>query len=150
VDLWSKGLWTYPAPHDHPPILQEDWIDGFLAVRTVWNVGGVWSLPLATAVLKWGTLLAVPAIAAWIFWPPKVSRVETAAKAAILGGAIGNLWDRFRYGAVRDFIDVYFGGVDGWHWPTFNVADVALVCGIVLLLLLSFIHGPANEQEAEA
>jgi signal peptidase II len=60
----------------------------------------------------------------------------------VLSGAIGNLYDRFRFEGVRDFIDVCFGDVEGWHWPTFNVADIALVVGIGLLLLCSFRERP--------
>ena len=74
----------------------------------------------------------------WIFWPDRTNHVDTAAKSLILGGALGNLYDRAKYEAVRDFIDVFFGGVEGWHWPTFNVADMALVTGIGLLLLMGF------------
>jgi len=74
----------------------------------------------------------------------------TAAKALILGGAVGNLYDRVSKGAVRDFVDVYFGGVSGWHWPTFNVADMALVCGIGMLLLMGFKRPQKKDAEAAA
>lgn len=52
--------------------------------------------------------------------------------AAILGGAIGNLLDRMRYGEVIDFLDVY---IDAYHWPAFNVADAAISVGVVFLIL---------------
>ena len=54
--------------------------------------------------------------------------------ALILGGAIGNLIDRVRYGYVIDFLDVYY---QSWHWPAFNVADSAISLGVVLMLLES-------------
>jgi len=50
----------------------------------------------------------------------------------VLGGAIGNVIDRVRFGYVIDFIDVYYRS---WHWPTFNVADSAITVGAVLLVL---------------
>jgi signal peptidase II len=50
----------------------------------------------------------------------------------VLGGAIGNVIDRVRFGYVIDFIDVYYRS---WHWPTFNVADSAITMGAVLLVL---------------
>lgn len=50
----------------------------------------------------------------------------------VLGGAVGNLIDRFVYGYVIDFIDIYYGA---WHWPAFNVADSAISIGAVLLVL---------------
>src|SRR5262249_32014549 len=52
--------------------------------------------------------------------------------AAILGGAIGNLVDRLRYGEVIDFLDVY---IDTYHWPAFNVADSAISVGVVFLII---------------
>ncbi|RZI41261.1 lipoprotein signal peptidase [Herbaspirillum sp. HC18] len=54
------------------------------------------------------------------------------ALALILGGAIGNLIDRVLYGYVIDFLDFYVGK---WHWPAFNVADSAIVCGAALFIL---------------
>lgn len=50
----------------------------------------------------------------------------------ILGGALGNLWDRLRQGTVTDFLDFYIGN---HHWPPFNVADSAIVVGAVLLMM---------------
>jgi signal peptidase II len=52
--------------------------------------------------------------------------------ALILGGAVGNVIDRVAYGHVIDFLDFHWRG---WHWPAFNVADSAIVCGAVLLIL---------------
>ena len=49
----------------------------------------------------------------------------------ILGGAVGNLLDRLRYGEVIDFLDFY---VNGYHWPAFNVADSAITVGVVFLI----------------
>ena len=54
------------------------------------------------------------------------------ALALVIGGAIGNVIDRIRYGAVVDFLDVHAGG---WHWPAFNVADSAITLGVILLIL---------------
>lgn len=53
----------------------------------------------------------------------------------IIGGAAGNVIDRVRWGAVADFFDFYIGG---YHWPAFNVADSAIVLGVIILLALSF------------
>jgi signal peptidase II len=57
------------------------------------------------------------------------------ALALVLGGAIGNLWDRVQLGYVIDFIDVYY---QQWHWPAFNVADSAITIGAVMLVIDSF------------
>ncbi|HEY5611957.1 MAG TPA: signal peptidase II, partial [Lysobacter sp.] len=53
----------------------------------------------------------------------------------ILGGAIGNLIDRLRFGHVVDFLDLH---ALGWHWPAFNVADSAITLGAVVLILEGF------------
>lgn len=53
----------------------------------------------------------------------------------ILGGAVGNLIDRVRFREVVDFLDFYYGG---YHWPAFNVADIAICCGAFLALILSW------------
>ncbi|MHC4932272.1 MAG: signal peptidase II [Planctomycetota bacterium] len=137
LDLWSKGLWEYPETIDGPPVLNRTLVEGWLFIRTIYNTGGVWSIPLGRTILLLATLAAVPLLLVWIFYPERARVWETTGKALILGGAAGNLWDRIRYGAVRDFIDVYVKPFD-WHYPTFNVADASLLAGIVLLLLLSF------------
>lgn len=55
-----------------------------------------------------------------------------AGLALVLGGALGNLWDRLLHGYVVDFIDVYY---QDWHWPAFNLADSAITIGAALLIL---------------
>ena len=60
----------------------------------------------------------------------------TIALALILGGAIGNVWDRIHYGVVTDFLEVFLRwGHWSYHWPDFNVADSAIVCGGILIVL---------------
>jgi len=58
----------------------------------------------------------------------------SAALAMILGGALGNLVDRVRFGYVVDFLDVH---AFGWHWPAFNIADAAITCGAILLIVIT-------------
>ena len=59
-------------------------------------------------------------------------RLVSAALGLILGGAIGNLIDRLRYGMVVDFLDVHLGQ---YHWPAFNIADSAISIGVSLMIL---------------
>lgn len=59
-------------------------------------------------------------------------KLERWGLALIAGGALGNAIDRWLQGAVTDFLDLHWGG---WHWPTFNMADVAITCGAALILL---------------
>ena len=58
--------------------------------------------------------------------------LERAGFALVVGGALGNIIDRLRQGAVTDFLDFYWRD---WHWPTFNVADIAISSGAVLILV---------------
>ena len=60
----------------------------------------------------------------------------------ILGGAVGNLIDRVRYREVVDFLDFYH---DKYHWPAFNVADIAICCGAALALILSLRRSPPEK-----
>jgi signal peptidase II len=60
--------------------------------------------------------------------------------AAIVGGAIGNLIDRVRFGEVIDFLDIF---IRGYHWPAFNVADSSISVGVIALIL-NFAFGPLS------
>jgi signal peptidase II len=75
---------------------------------------------------------------------PAGGRLPSIALGLVFGGALGNLIDRWRLGAVVDFIDVHWRG---YHWPAFNVADSAITVGVVLLaseLLLRGREGPTD------
>jgi signal peptidase II len=63
---------------------------------------------------------------------PAGGRLTPLALGLIFGGAVGNLIDRARFGAVVDFFDFYWRG---YHWPAFNVADAAISTGVALLAL---------------
>ncbi len=71
-------------------------------------------------------------IALWLHRLPAAKRWLAASLALILGGALGNVIDRMRFGAVVDFVDVHAAG---WHWPAFNVADSAISVGVALLIV---------------
>ncbi|MFC7693690.1 signal peptidase II [Paeniroseomonas aquatica] len=60
------------------------------------------------------------------------NRTQAAALGLIIGGALGNLMDRLRHGAVTDFLDFH---AQGYHWPAFNLADSGIVLGVALLLI---------------
>lgn len=82
--------------------------------------------------------IAVSVALAW--WLRQLQRNQlwlAVALALVLGGALGNVWDRVTLGYVVDFVDVYYGD---WHWPAFNVADSAISVGAIMLLVDAF-HG---------
>ena len=63
----------------------------------------------------------------------------------VAGGAIGNVIDRLRIGAVVDFLDFHAAS---WHWPAFNLADSAITCGIIILLIEAWRDWSRQRQEA--
>ena len=74
---------------------------------------------------------------------PKDDWMGQISVVAILGGAVGNLLDRLRFGEVIDFLDFY---IEPYHWPAFNVADSAITVG-VLFLILHFAFEKQKEPE---
>ncbi len=106
-----------------------------LSLTMVWNRGVTFGLlnslgPYGAPALGVGALLVVVALGIWL---TRAERPLVAgAIGAIAGGAVGNVIDRLRYGAVVDFIHAH---AFGWSWYVFNVADAAIVCGVAALLL---------------
>lgn len=77
--------------------------------------------------------LALAIVTGLVIWLRRQDRwLPAVAIGLIVGGAIGNVIDRVRIGAVVDFLDVH---AFGWHWPAFNIADSGVTIGVVLLLL---------------
>lgn len=80
-------------------------------------------------------LVAAVVLIVWIWRIKPAERLMSWPLSLVLGGAIGNLIDRLAYGHVVDFLDFFYGR---YHWPAFNVADSAIVCGAAWLIWLSF------------
>ncbi len=94
------------------------------------------------------SLLALLVVFRFILKDAKGDLVSQLALSAILGGALGNIIDRFRFDAVVDFLDVYYGT---YHWPAFNIADSAISVGVVVLVIrLLFEKQPEKESDSEA
>jgi len=90
--------------------------------------------------------LALAISAALLVWMWRVeNRLLAVSIGLIVGGAIGNVIDRFRYGAVADFLDFHMAGV---HWPAFNAADSAITIGAIFLVLDS-LFGDAERHKKE-
>jgi signal peptidase II len=82
-------------------------------------------------------LILVVAFIAILYFLKKAEdsdRVLVYSLSLILGGAIGNSIDRFRFGYVTDFIDLHWFGNPKYHWPAFNVADAAITIGVILII----------------
>jgi signal peptidase II len=125
-------------------------LTAFLALTYVRNTGAAFGvlaaapagvrLPLFVAV----TVLAAGALVSYLRHTPPDQRWRVAALGGILGGALGNLLDRVRYGEVIDFVDAHWGDL---HWPAFNVADAAITVGVAIVLVHSV--GAADRAAAE-
>lgn len=108
-------------------------ITSFLTMTTGWNTGvafGMAALAHPSVLIAVG--LGLSAVLA-VFLVKADSPFEKIALGIAIGGALANVIDRARFGAVRDFIDFH---VNDWHWPAFNFADVFIVVGLFSLLLL--------------
>ncbi|WP_088332160.1 signal peptidase II [Lacimicrobium sp. SS2-24] len=94
------------------------------------NAGG-WQRWFFTAIALTVSVL----ILFWLRQSKKEQVLLPCAFSLILGGALGNLYDRLAYGYVVDFLDFYVGE---WHWPAFNLADSAIFVGAALLIIDAF------------
>ncbi len=119
----------------------------FFDLVLVWNRGISFGMLKSDAaygpwLLKGMAALLMLVLLRWL-WTASC-RLQAAALGLILGGAVGNVIDRFRYGAVVDFLDV---NLNGWHLPAFNVADSAICVGVVLLMFESIVPRPKAEED---
>ena len=124
-------------------------ITGFFNLVLVFNKGaafsflagaGGWQTPLLVAF----ALIAAVVVSVLLARSPERG-LFSAGLALILGGAVGNVIDRLRFGHVVDFVDLHAAG---WHWPAFNVADSAITLGAALLILDGFRHHAGRARAA--
>lgn len=117
------------------------WLDRAVALTPFFNLVVVWNRGVSFGMLDSASRLgpwilsglALAVVVLLLGWLRRVDHPLTSAGLGlIIGGAIGNVIDRVRFGAVIDFLDFH---ALGWHWPAFNVADSAIFVGAVLLLV---------------
>lgn len=132
VALDQLSKWWVVAKLMSPPRVIE--LAPFANLVMVWNTGITFGLFGDALWGRWAFAgLALVIVAILLSWLSRaVYRGTAIALGLVIGGAIGNVIDRIRWGAVADFLDFH---VAGWHWPAFNVADSAIVIGVSLLLL---------------
>ena len=112
----------------------------FLQFRLALNHGVAFSLFHNKGLeAPWMLMLLTGGLSLFILWmlyqTPSHKKSEVVALSFILGGAMGNFMDRFRLGAVLDFIDAFIGV---HHWPTFNIADCFICIGACILIISNF------------
>lgn len=118
-------------------------VTSFFNLVLVWNRGvtfGLLNTQTAKAYMPY-ILIGVAAVIVLLLgrWLLRTGSTFVAcAVGLVMGGALGNIIDRFRYGAVVDFLDFHYAG---YHWYAFNIADAAIVTGVALLLLDGMVRG---------
>lgn len=134
ADQLSKlAVWHWLAP-----VRQVRIIPGCFDLSFVMNTGVAFGLMaggrglVRVAVLTGASLLALGIIAVFIVKARPEERLLLWGLALVSGGAVGNVVDRLRLGAVTDFLDFY---LSGYHWPAFNLADAGITIGTVLILI---------------
>jgi signal peptidase II len=144
LDLLTKHLALDRLPPGRPVHV----IDGFFSLTLVMNPGLAFGM-LAGTPAGWRWLVALLSIGALAVLAvvglrmlPTGGWLTPLALGLIFGGAVGNLIDRARFGAVVDFLDFYWRG---YHWPAFNVADASISVGVVLLAL-RMLTAPASSS----
>jgi signal peptidase II len=138
LDAWTKWLVsTHIDIHDSIPL-----IPNLFQLVHVRNTGAAFGIGanaqsrIVPLLLNIGAIGVFFVVVAYAFRSAVSDRLLQSGLHLILGGAIGNLIDRFRLGYVVDFLDVYVNwGGQPHHWPAFNVADSAICIGIGLLFL---------------
>jgi signal peptidase II len=113
-------------------------VPGVLSLTRVHNTGAAFGIlngvefPFKTLMLSVVALAALAGVGWYASTVPVGDRLGRVGMAAVLGGAVGNLIDRATAGYVLDYVDAYFRG---WHFWAFNVADAAITCGVILMIL---------------
>jgi signal peptidase II len=143
LDLQTKQM-VSEALTLYRPVEVFSWLNITLAH----NYGAAFSfLSDAGGWQRWFFIVLATAVSlvllVWILRLPRKEWITGLGLALVLGGAIGNLVDRIRLGYVVDFVDFHVGD---WHYPAFNVADSAITCGVILLLLDAFLVGMRNRR----
>ena len=123
-------------------------ITSFFNLVLVWNTGVSFGMFAGNGTVKALILVIVAAVIVVVLlqWLRRSSgRLMPFGIGLVIGGAIGNIIDRLRFGAVVDFLDFHLGD---WHWPAFNVADSAICVGVVLLCWQSMTSGNSKIKDS--
>lgn len=144
ADQWTKGLAEAGLEQGRPLALLP-----ILNLSLHYNTGAAFSfLSDAGGWQRWAfSAIALVISAVLCVWLSRLRREEWLlawSLSFILGGAVGNLWDRLTTGRVVDFISVHYAG---WYFPAFNLADSAISVGAGLMILDAILQARRNEEE---
>jgi signal peptidase II len=129
VDQFSKSL-LYSTPGTRPPVIL---VRGLFEIRSASNFGGLFGVGQGkTWFFALFSLAAIVYLMYFLVRTDPGRSLPNLAVGILMGGAIGNLYDRLALGYVRDFIYMYYRS---YHWPNYNMADVFICLGIGLMIL---------------
>jgi signal peptidase II len=141
VVIIAVDLYTKHYANTHLNFAQPYEITSFFNLTLLYNHGAAFSF-LSNDQTSWQlimfaciSLIAAIVLIAMIIRQPTTAKLNLISFSMILGGALGNFYDRAFRGFVIDFLDFHVGN---YHWPAFNIADSAITCGVILLILASF------------
>ena len=114
------------------------YLNDFLNIDLIWNIGIGFGLLSTDSTLIYNlvTILIGSVISFLIYILMNADKVDKLIYSLIIGGALGNFYDRLIFKAVPDFIDIHY---NNFHWFTFNVADIFISVGVLILILRSFL-----------
>ena len=117
----------------------------FLNIRLIWNEGVAFGLLSFNETIFYNalTFLILIIILIIFFMLSKSNGIKKFSLMMILGGAIGNVYDRIFYGAVPDFIDFHIGN---FHWFIFNVADIFITLGVIFMIIIEITGNNKNNK----
>jgi signal peptidase II len=122
------------------------YVTSYLNLFLIWNKGVAFGLLSVDESLLYNVVTAIIVIIVLIIliMITRSEGLEKYALSCVFGGAIGNLFDRFYYSAVPDFIDFH---ISGFHWFIFNIADIFITLGVICLIYVEiFTHKIKNEK----
>lgn len=144
LDQWSKWKIVTSWITPEAPVIE---IFPFFHLVMVWNHGISFGMFAAFRQPMMLTGLSLLIVGMLLIWLHKAgSNLMACALGFVIGGAVGNMWDRIHYGAVVDFLDF---NLAGYHWPAFNVADSAIFIGVVLLSFSGMFTGDKPISESQ-
>lgn len=137
----ATKMWALESFFSPPRVIE---VFPWFNLVPVWNTGISFGMladysDWMPGIISGLTIIISLVLLVWLFVAVSVS--IKLALSLILGGAVGNIIDRIRFGAVIDFVDIHFFD---FHWPAFNIADSAITIGVALFLLDSFLKKSAK------
>ena len=135
---WVSSVFSYGETLELLPVLNLTLVHNLGAAFSFLSDAGGWQRWFFAIVSSVVSIVLV----VWLYRLSARQTLLATALALVLGGAVGNLWDRVILGYVIDFVDVHY---QQYHWPAFNIADAAITLGAILLIMESFLSPKLSE-----